>query len=157
MSFAEESRRVRTLTAVRVVFLLGAPACLVLPFFGDPDSVTVTGLEVLSFSPSPGPPPALAPVTVLLLCAAVLTLVHRRRPSVLVLLGTLLTTLLATGLVVQKQRALYVFLPGQDLPGYWIVLALLVGSLITVLADLLYRDVADDITGPSNTPPEEEP
>lgn len=147
MSPTGESRRARTLTTVRMVLLLVASACLLLPFFGDPGSVTVTGLEVLSLSS--GPPPALVPVVVLLVCAAALTLVHRKRPSVLVLLGTLLTILLATGLVVQKQRALHVFLPGQDLPGHWLVLALLTGSLITVLADLLYRDVRNDLTGPA--------
>src|SRR5699024_6126873 len=36
------------------------------------------------------------------------------------------------------------------LPGYWIVLTLLVGSLITVLVDLLHREVEDDITGTSS-------
>lgn len=154
MSHTGEGRRARTLTAIRAVFLLGAPACLALPFFGEPGAVTATGLEVLSLTA--GTPSALGPVTVLLLCAAALTLVHRRRPSVLVLLGTLLTTLLATGLVIQKQRALSAVFPGQYLPGYWIVLALLVGSLITVLADLLYRDVRDDIAGPASAPPEEE-
>ena len=97
----------------------------------------------------PGSSSSLVLGIVLLVCATVLTLVHGRRPSIPVLLGTLLATLLVAGLVVHRQRALYTALSGQDLPGYWIVLTLLVGSLITVLVDLLHRDVEDDITGTS--------
>ncbi len=147
MSFAGGGRRTQTLTAVRLFFLLAASACLALPFFGGPDSVTVTGLQVLSLPHGSSSSPVLG--IVLLVCATVLTLVHGRRPSIPVLLGTLLATLLVTGLVVHGQRALYTVLSGQDLPGYWIVLTLLVGSLITVLVDLLHRDVEDDITGTS--------
>ncbi|HIY41739.1 MAG TPA: hypothetical protein H9836_11480 [Candidatus Nocardiopsis merdipullorum] len=147
MSFAGGGRRPQTLTAVRLFFLLVASACLALPFFGSPDSVTVTGLQMLSLPP--GSSSSLVLGIVLLVCATVLTLVHGRRPSIPVLLGTLLATLLVTGLVVHRQRALDTVLSGQDLPGYWIVLTLLVGSLITVLVDLLHRDVEDDITGTS--------
>lgn len=147
MSFAGGGRRTQTLTAVRLFFLLVASACLALPFFGGPDSVTVTGLQMLSLPP--GSSSSLVLGIVLLVCATVLTLVHGRRPSIPVLLGTLLATLLVTGLVVHRQRALDTVLSGQDLPGYWIVLTLLVGSLITVLVDLLHRDVEDDITGTS--------
>lgn len=147
MSFTGGGRRSQTLTAVRLFFLLVASACLALPFFGSPDSVTVTGLQMLSLPP--GSSSSLVLGIVLLVCATVLTLVHGRRPSIPVLLGTLLATLLVTGLVVHRQRALDTVLSGQDLPGYWIVLTLLVGSLITVLVDLLHRDVEDDITGTS--------
>lgn len=147
MSFTGGGRRSQTLAAVRLFFLLVASACLALPFFGSPDSVTVTGLQVLSLPP--GSSSSLVLGIVLLVCATVLTLVHGRRPSIPVLLGTLLATLLVAGLVVHRQRALYTALSGQDLPGYWIVLTLLVGSLITVLVDLLHRDVEDDITGTS--------
>jgi|SRR5699024_4541203 len=147
MSFIGGNGRTQTLTTVRLIFLLGASACLALPFFENPDSVTVTGLQVLSLPP--GSSSTLALGIVLLVCATVLTLVHGRRPSIPVLLGTLLTNLLVTGLVVHRQRALYTVLSGQDLPGYWIVLALLVASSITVLVDLLHRDVEDDITGTS--------
>src|SRR5699024_12861913 len=116
MSFIGGNGRTQTLTTVRLIFLLGASACLALPFFENPDSVTVTGLEVLSLPP--GSSSTLALGIVPLVCAAALTLAHGRRPSIQVLPGTLLATLLGTGPVVHRKRALYPALTGSALTAY---------------------------------------
>lgn len=142
------SRAPRGLTLVRALAPTAALACFVLPFHGlagtHPSAESLTGFEVLALSPSGTPVPGPGAVAVLVVAAAALAFMSLRRPSVLLVLVCLLATVAATATVVQRQSALQAVAQGQNLPGYWLSVSLLVVAVLASLAELLHTDVGGE-------------
>ena len=145
------SRPPRGLALARALAPAAALACFVLPFYGlagtHPSPESLTGFEVLALSPSGTPVPGPGSVTVLVVAAAALAFVSLRRPSILMVLMGLLATVSATAMVVQRQSALQAVTPGQNLPGYWLSVSLLVVTVLASLAELLHTDVGGEFCG----------
>lgn len=142
------SRPPRGLTLARAVAPAAALVCFVLPFYGlagtHPSPESLTGFEVLALSPSGVPVPGPGALAVLVVAAAALAFMSLRRPSLLVVLMGLLATVSATAMVVQRQSALQAVAPGQNLPGYWLSVSLLVVTVLASLAELLHTDVGGE-------------
>ncbi|WP_017608211.1 hypothetical protein [Nocardiopsis xinjiangensis] len=145
------SRPPRGLTLARILAPAAALVCFVLPFYGlagaHPSPESLTGFEVLALAPSGAPVPGPGPVAVLVVAAAALAFVGLRRPSILMVLMGLLVTVSATAMVVQRQNALQAMAPGQNLPGYWLSVSLLVATVFASLAELLHTDVGGEFGG----------
>ncbi|GHD18801.1 hypothetical protein [Nocardiopsis kunsanensis] len=143
------SRPPRGLALVRALAPAAALACFVLPFYGlagtHPSPESLTGFEVLALSPSGAPGPG--PVAALLVGSATTALLNLGRPSVLMVLMGLLATVSAAAAVVQGQSSLQAVAPGQDLPGYWLSVSLLVVTVLASLAELLHTDVGREFGG----------
>ncbi|MBE2999311.1 hypothetical protein IDM40_11420 [Nocardiopsis sp. HNM0947] len=145
------SRPPRALPLVRALAPAAALACLALPFHAlagtHPSPAHMTGFEVLAAAPTGTPAPGPVAVAALVVCASALGLAGLWRPSVLVVLAGLLSTVSATALLVHHQSALKALSPGPDLAGYWLAVSLLVMAVLASLAELLYTDVGEDLGG----------
>lgn len=151
------SRPPRGLTLVRALTPAAALVCFVLPFYGlagtHPSPESLTGFEVLALSPTGATAPGPGTVAVLVAAAAALACLSLRRPSILVVLMGLLATVAATATLVQRQSALQAVYPGQNLPGYWLSVSLLVATVLASLAELLYTDVGGEFGGEDSGDP----
>lgn len=151
------SRPPRGLTLARALAPATALVCFVLPFYGlagtHPSPESLTGFEVLALSPSGTPAPGPGAVALLVAGAAALAFISLRRPSTLMVLVYLLATVSATATVVQRQSALQAVTPGQNLPGYWLSVSLLVVTVLASLAELLHTDVGGEFGGEDGADP----
>lgn len=145
------SRPPRGLTVARALAPAAALVCFVLPFYGlagtHPSPESLTGFEVMALSPSGTTAPGPGAVAVLVTAAAALAVMSLRRPSILVVLVSLSAAVAATAMVVQRQSALQAVAPGQNLPGYWLSVSLLVVTVLASLAELLHTDVGGEFGG----------
>lgn len=151
------SRPPRGLNLVRALAPAAALMCFVFPFYGlagaHPSPESLTGFEVLALSPPGTPVPGPTAMAVLVVGASALALMSLRRPSVLMVLACLLATVSATAVIVQRQDSLQAVTPGQNLPGYWLSVSLLVVAVLASLAELLYMDVGGGFGGQDAGPP----